>query len=649
VRLIKIQYIGNNDTIGFAAKELKRYLGRMNPAVEIAIACRKAYDPKASSSLWVGGDPAFASKLPQVGDPGFDDGVYISVKSGVGIITGVNDRSILIGVYRYLRELGCAWVYPGPQGERIPWSDLSAEVCISEAASYRHRGICIEGAVSYDNVFNMIDWLPKIGMNGYFNQFRVPFTFFDRWYSHHGNSKYKDDNVSFDDVSGMVQDHIAEIKKRGLLYHAVGHSWTCEPFGIEGNSWDVKDYKISEETAKYLAQVNGKRELFNGIPLNTNLCYGNIEVREKMADAITNYCIENPNVDFIHFWLADLFNNQCECELCKDTDPSDFYVVIMNLLDKKMTERGIKTKVIFLLYQELLWAPRKERLENPDRFILMFAPISRTYSKAYTDVNFNEKVQLDPYVRNKIEMPRDVNVNVARLREWQKIVPDCDSFIFDYHFMWDHFRDPGYMEISKVLFSDMKNLDKLGLNGMLSCQTQRAFFPTGAGVYLMAEALWDKTADYTKTAALYFKAVYGEDGSLALEYLTKLSALFDPPYIRCEKPQIDAKEAEIFLSIGSFLSNFAPVITENIRPEKNPDANVRRSWELLALHQELCCILAKIFAAKAGGVQAEANLLAGIACDFARLHENELQDVFDAWLFTGVLSRVVRSDRVTYV
>ena len=63
---------------------------------------------------------------------------------------------------------------------------------------------------------------------------------------------------------------------------------------------------------------------------------------------------------------------------------------------------------------------------------------------------------------------------------------------FDYHFMWDHFLDPGYYEMARILFRDMQGLHKVGLNGMMSCQTQRSFLPTGFGMAAMAAALWDE-------------------------------------------------------------------------------------------------------------------------------------------------------------
>ena len=58
------------------------------------------------------------------------------------------------------------------------------DVFVNEKPSYRHRAVCIEGAVSYEHVADMIDFLPKIAMNGYFVQFKKPYVFFERWYDH---------------------------------------------------------------------------------------------------------------------------------------------------------------------------------------------------------------------------------------------------------------------------------------------------------------------------------------------------------------------------------------------------------------------------------------------------------------------------------
>jgi hypothetical protein len=643
--IIKIQYIGGGAPAEFAAKECRRYLSIMDPVVDYAVMKRDVYDPRAENTLWIGRDKFFENKLPVVADPKLDDGIYIDVKNGAGVISGTNDRSLLIGAYRFLRELGCAWVYPGETGERIPRIKLAGvAVSVCEAASYRHRNICIEGACSYEHVLAMIDWLPKIGMNGYFNEFFVPYTHFDRWYSHWNNPLLDPHKLTVEEVKGIVQDHIGEIKKRGMFYHAVGHAWTAEPFGIEGNSWESKEYHIPETTRGMLAEIDGKREIFSGIPINTNLCYGNQTVRDRLTDAIAEYCGNHKEVDYLHFWLADAYNNHCECELCKNTLPADFYIMMLNQLDEKLKAAGLDMKIVFLIYQELLWEPQKEKLKNPERFVLMFAPISRTYSTAYSDLGIDIREDLPPYVRNKITLPRSVAANVTSLRKWQEKIGKCDSFIYEYHFMWDHLKDPGYMEIARVLFEDCRNLDKLGLNGMSQNQTQRAFFPNGLGVYLMGEVLWNKKNKFEELKDRYFADTYGIDGGKAYKYLSALSKQFDTPYIRHEKPQADPEKVKDFFKIGEIIEHFDKTIKENIA--KNEDPGIRRSWELLQLHAELCSILAKSFERKASGDSAAAGALFNDAAAFAHVHEFELNDVFDVWLFIYTMGNVVKQEDV---
>jgi hypothetical protein len=648
---IKIQYLGEHETVVFAAKELKRYLQKIDPSAEIVLIRRNVYVPATENnpedSLWIGVDPAFHDKLPVVKNPELDDGVYIRVKNNTGIITGTNERSVLLGVYRFLRELGCAWVFPGEKGERIPAGRfITTDVSIREAASYRHRGVCIEGAVSCDHVLRMIDWLPKAGMNTYHNEFQVPYTYFDNWYTHIGNPGLAVERVSVDEVAGMVQDHIGEIKKRGIFYQAVGHSWTCDPFGIEGNGWYVRE-SVPKEAAPYLAQIKGVRELFGGIPLNTNLCYGNPEVRERITDAIAAYCIHNPAVDIVHFWLADNYNNHCECELCKDTIPSDFYIMMINQLDEKLISAGVNTRIVFLVYMDLLWEPLTQVLKNPERFILLFAPISRTYSASYADAG-SYTGDLEPYVRNQITLPRNISTNLARLRKWQEKFPDCDSFAYEYHFMWDHYRDPGYMDIARVLLRDINYLQKLNINGMVNNQTLRAFFPTGFGMALMGEALWNKDTVFETAAAAYFNAAYGDDGSLVFGYLDKLTRLFDPPYLRHEKPQIDPAKAKDFSTIEEVLDGFRSVVEDNMREEKNPDAGVRYSWKLLQFHGTLCGILSKALGYKAAdnGISAEVMLQDLLA--FVRLHEMEFHEVLDVFLYSKTISAAVLEDEVKF-
>ena len=185
---ITIAKIEDNTTVSFAVDELYDYLKKIDHTLFVDVRSYSAYDEAIERVIWVGESDAFADKLLPVDDKKLDDSIYINVKNMAGIITGCNPRAVLIAVYRFLRELGVAWVRPTDDGEIIPeYRITSLNVEVQEKASYRHRAICIEGDVSYEHVLNMIKWIPRVGMSGYFFQFFIPFRFMDRWYTHYDN------------------------------------------------------------------------------------------------------------------------------------------------------------------------------------------------------------------------------------------------------------------------------------------------------------------------------------------------------------------------------------------------------------------------------------------------------------------------------
>src|SRR5699024_11067368 len=170
----------------------------------------------------------------------------------------------------------------------------------------------------------------------------------------------------------------------------------------------------------------------------TNLCFHNGDAVEAFADLVVKYAKTNPTVDYLHVWLADEYNNVCECEGCQQTTPSDQYVSLLNEIDRRLSMEGLDTRVVFLLYQELLWPPLKERLRNPDRFVLMLAPISRTFEASY-DLTGPE-ASMPPYERNRIVLPTNLQENLAFLRGWQQLFQG-DSFVYDYPLGRAHYGD----------------------------------------------------------------------------------------------------------------------------------------------------------------------------------------------------------------
>lgn len=587
-RRIRFGQLGNDPVVDFAVQELQRCLKQMDPGLIVDVLRTDSVVDHFSGIIWVGLDEKLREQVPLVTDPVLDDAITVSVENGNGSITGSNSRSVLIAAYRFLKALGCNWVRPGKEGERIPAKEVR-DVCVQirEKPSYRHRGVCIEGANSYENIVDMIDYLPKVGMNCYFVQFMVPLRFFERFYVPVRNTLQEPEPITREEAAAMTVGLEAEIACRGICYHKTGHGWTCEPFGIDGTG--VKEEKtenLDEQTRQYLAQVDGVRGIWKD-GLWTNLCYSNPKVRDIMTDAIVRYCRENKHVDVLHFWLADGVNNHCECENCVKKRPADWYVMMLNELDEKLTQAGLKNKIVFLIYDDLLWAPEQLRLINQDRFILMFAPITRTYGKNYVD-DLEFDGELAPFTLNHLEMPDGLAENLAYLRSWQEQFPG-DSFIFDYHLMWAHVADPGYEFCARNLFEDMKNLDKIGLNGMVSCQVQRCAFPTSLPFNMMANALWDKDCDFEEKALEYYLAAFGPDGRAVHSYLAEISRQFRMYESPASGHQVYSNRplCRDYEAVDRAIREILPVIQRNL------DGPLGEEWRALQIHTEYVKMIAR--------------------------------------------------------
>ena len=183
-RKIKVVLNGTDDkskeTLIYAARELQKYL-RKSCSGDFPIISTDRIGEKTDDTMYIG--IKLDRALPEVERERFDDAIYIDIKDYAGVITGVNARATLIAVYRFLKEIGFNFLNPGPEGEVI--SEIKDDKCtvkVCEVPDNRYRIQVSEGTLYQENLFDVIEWLPKVGMNGYFVQFFIPKVFFDRYY-----------------------------------------------------------------------------------------------------------------------------------------------------------------------------------------------------------------------------------------------------------------------------------------------------------------------------------------------------------------------------------------------------------------------------------------------------------------------------------
>ena len=635
IQMITIARIGSHRTVRLAAEELRKYLKMIDPKILVEVRICKEYDESKTNLLWVGMDEQTEKKLPPIKSKKYDDAISIDVENFRGVITGANERAVLIAVYRFLKELGVRWLCPGKEGEVVPKKELKeCQVHISEVPTSRFRVICNEGAVSYEHSYDIIDWMPKVGMNGYFIQFFNPQLFLKRWYSHQHNEWLSDQSITEEEAAQIHEKMREDLVDRSLNHYAIGHGWNGDPFGLPTTDWGVFDEsKIPEKTREYLAMINGKRELYYGAPLNTNLCYSNPEVVSIISKAVADYCEEHPDITHIFVFLADQRNNFCECDVCRSKRPSDWAINLYNQIDEEMTRRGIETCIGVSPYNEISWPAEHYKLKNPERFQLVFAPITRVFTSSYADVDLNNLPELPPFELNNVVMPRKNPEIVALMKSWDDCLVE-DRTVFDYH-LWSttFISDVGGFKIADVLSRDIKTFPALKLNGLISCQVQRYCFPTNIPMQVMADTLWDNTADFDTIANTYLKDTFGKEYEKVREYLETLSSL-TAYWVKYNEEDVivDDEQKENNLKGLEVINNARPVFTKVFNEDKFENDVQRMFWKFLLMHLDISEAVLKLQVRKFSGESPEERLDAiDVVANAYRNAEPELHRVLDVW------------------
>ena len=644
---MKIVCLRENETLRYAAEELKKYWNKMESetAIEIVFSAELSSD-----AINLGLLADLSRPADDVQDAVLEDVLDIAVANAKGFIAGSNPRSVLMGVYRFLRAQGCRFIRPGKGGEVIPKADLSAaSFTYRKKADHIFRGECSEGAIGYEHLRDTVYWMPKVGLNMFMIEGLVPYFYMHKWYAHVSNLRLggHGEVTDYAFLEGEIDKLEKDMRKLGLQFHNIGHGWMFEPLGVHMGSPQAEAAALKEEDKKHLALVKGVRDRFGNDTFYTNFCYGNPETRKLLVSFWVDYLKKKPYVDFPHIWLADAINNHCECPLCVEKEPSDWYVILLNEIDEALTKEGINCKLVFILYTDTLRPPVTETLKNPERFILLSAR-SINYNTGYEKVTYEGEIP--PYERNNL--PKIAPALADRWREqWKEkfgvTIPTC---VYEYRFYTFHYNDLGHMKLAKDMHRDVLLMKTMGFDGDMSDQTPRAFFPTALPMSVMAETLFDENMDYDAFAADHLAHTYGEDAPLAISYLEKVTEIIDPVLMNNDYKAAGIEELGIGATadgkgttwqsnpafaaqlekIPSILAEIRPVIERNLGKGNEVE---KTSWFYLDHHTFIVENVAKIYHTGALGDIEKAKEMYLSFMDELSGREMEIHEAFDLFLF----------------
>ena len=645
--MLTIKKLRADHVIDFAAEELKKYLRMMMPeGGEVDI----TFDPEAKDGFRMGLLEDFG--LPNdVEDVVLDDVIHIDTDCEGGILAGSNPRSVLFSVYRFLRENGCRWLYPGVDGDYVPMKDIQP-VKYHKLADHRFRGFCNEGSETQTAMLECADYYAKLEMNVYMLEWFIPNGYYNRFYTHLHNEKNRiPEEVSDQQVLQWKRQCEAEISKRGLMFHDIGHGWTSRPFGFPANNnaknvYDVSGY--TDQQKSVLAMLNGKRDFHLNVPIYTNVCMSQQKVRDAIVKEIADYAQTHHNIDYLHVWLSDGTKNHCECDECQKMRPSDWYMMMMNQLDRELTRRNLDTRIVFICYVDTMFGPEKVCIENPARFSLLYAPISRSYTASITEDSVIPEPL--PYVRNKWQTPASAEASFAQLLQWRNTWKG-PAFSYEYHFWRHQFLDPGGITFARRVYEDIRSLKVMELSGYVEDGSQRSGFPNAFPVYIYAQTLMDRDCDFDAVLEDYFSHIYGKDWQQALDLLEGLSQAFDFAYMEGEKSvdtriscYYDPQRVPQLEKIRELAARERALAKKHLNMPSRPQTV---SWRLLLRHADYCQGLGEILLAKARGQNYKAVELAKEFFHSFGKYELEMERYYDHALACRSIEHIIRRPQGT--
>jgi hypothetical protein len=592
MKTILLQPLGFEAPVAKAASELADYLPKLANVKATALAPRAVVPSGVKPTIVLGTSEHLAAfglgALPKMHP--LDDEIALIPKSGGLYLAGSNSRSVLFAAYRLLEEMGAMFLRPGPGGEVLPKRATLAlpKRPIREKASYRHRGICIEGSPRLEHVLELLDWMAKRKMNSFQLQFRHAGVFWRRGYSGvEMDPATRRRKLTDEDCLALDDRVIVRMKGYGMLLHRVGHGWTSAAAGFGGVDWEQTKAIPKGARKDWLAEVNGKRDLWYEVAINTELCYSNPEARAALVDEVVTYARQHCEVDALHVWMSDAYNNKCECAECRKKTPSDWYAVIGNEIGERLKAEKLPTRIVFLGYVDLLWPPSETKITQ-DNVIFMYAPITRCFQHALDDPKCDQDISRRRPPLNKCELPRTNRMHAEIAHEWKKQkLPD--SFLFDYHQMWAVWQDGMGRDIGAVMAQDMQDLQVLGIDGFISCQCVRAFYPLPYTANAMADMLWNRNQPIRAHRRKVLSAAFGRHADAVEKYFSRMVRGFKEG-VEYEHRRALASKAKL-TGIAAEASDARRRFANMAKAER--DAVVRRSLELVAIHAEHAALVAR--------------------------------------------------------
>ena len=386
----------------------------------------------------------------------FQDSFTLKSFDGKLRISGSNGRSVLYGVYKYLKCFGFDFLYPGEEGEILPENPAFTVdgFDLSEKADRLFRGLSLRPSYPKDNPEKfgasieeakaLISFMAKNQYNIYFMEGYDEVRPGDRYSVIDGNHPIQHVEFRLTDrtweeramVARTQYEAVKEARRHGLLIERGGHGWN---YGVPEHY--AVNHHISVEEAREILRAKGKINPTAIVATSTwfQICLGKEEVREIYADHIISYLMEHRGeMDIASIWMGDGFDNKCQCDECLKVPFSDLYLDIFRRVALKAKKVLPELILECLIYFESLEPPTRNWLEGLDNVILNLAVWDQCFFHHLDDPECRLPDWVPDYRHNRTHDmdhgKRIINVDQYIPYEgWRKVVGnDIKCFVYNY-------------------------------------------------------------------------------------------------------------------------------------------------------------------------------------------------------------------------
>jgi hypothetical protein len=427
----------------FAAEELRRTLQRIGaPALPVL--------PRAPG-------PRIALRHGLAGD-----GFLRAPDQGGLLLRGDGPRGLLYAVYDLLEALGCRWVAPGPDGERLPrYARVTLPATgLADRPALAGRGLIIGHDHFLAQAEPWLEWAARSRLSTIFIH-----------------------TIGHGPAIGACRLSSWRVRRRALLSRIAERGLEIELGGHHLS--DLLPRRLFRERPE-LFRHDGQ-----GRTPDRNFCPSHPETQALLRTNGAAFFRRYPEARLYHLWPDDLLGGGwCACPRCAGLSPADQALLAANTLAETLAELRPDARVSYLAYHDTEQAPRA--LTPHPQVELLFAPRPRSYAQGIGDptspINVAYAARLDE------------NVGVFK-RGFPSLETLPTASIFEYYLDGILFKS-SVPPLPEVIAADLGHYRDSGVrcvHALMTGDRPWAFPPLNA--YLFARLAWSPEQD---TAALLF-------------------------------------------------------------------------------------------------------------------------------------------------